>query len=245
MAIRIGTAGWAIPRSVADEFPSEGSSLERYASRFDVAEINSSFHRAHRQDTWSRWHDSVPDRFRFSLKLPKEITHRKKLLDCSAGLESFIEQVRTLGEKLAVILVQLPPKLQFDPAVAEEFFASLRALSGAAIVCEPRHISWFSPEVNERFEAMRVARAAADPSICPEARRPGGWAGIKYWRLHGSPVMYRSSYEGRLSSYAEELKAASGRGEEVWCIFDNTASSAATADALALLKLTGRTSSGV
>lgn len=239
MVIRIGTAGWAIPRRVADEFPTEGTSLHRYASRFDAAEINRAFHRAHRPGTWRRWHDSVPDRFRFSVKLPSEITHSKKLLECNEELESFTEQVRILREKLAVILVQLPPKLQFDAAVAEEFFGRLHARCDAAIVCEPRHTSWFSREVNDRLESMRVARVAADPSICPEADRPGRWSGIRYWRLHGSPVMYRSSYQGRLNSYAEELRAASARGEEVWCIFDNTASSAATVDALTLLQLTG------
>jgi uncharacterized protein YecE (DUF72 family) len=240
MAIRIGTAGWAIPRPLADKFPAEGTSLERYASRFDAVEINSSFHRAHRPETWMRWHDSVPVQFRFSVKLSKEITHTKTLVHCGAELENFIGQVQLLREKLAVILVQLPPKLEFDAAVAAEFFANLRERCGAAIVCEPRHISWFSPAANDCFRTLRVARVAADPSICPEAGRPGGWMGVRYWRLHGSPVIYRSSYREELECYAEELKRAAVDDEEVWCVFDNTASSAATEDALALARLIGR-----
>lgn len=237
MVIRIGTAGWGIPRPVAHEFPTEGSSIARYAARFGATEINSSFHRTHRQQTWARWHDSVPDHFRFSVKLPKQITHSKKLLDCAEELESFARQVRTLREKLAVVLVQLPPKLAFDATVTADFFKRLRMSCDAAIVCEPRHISWFTIAVDDLFERLNVARVAADPAICPAAASPGGWRGIGYWRLHGSPIVYRSSYQGRLESYVGQLRSASANSEELWCIFDNTASSAGTSDALALLQL--------
>src|SRR3954471_23178443 len=78
MTINIGTAGWSIPRDVADRFLADGSALERYASRFPVAEINSSFHRSHRPSTWERWAESVPADFRFSVKVPKTITHQAK-----------------------------------------------------------------------------------------------------------------------------------------------------------------------
>ncbi|MGI8931695.1 MAG: DUF72 domain-containing protein, partial [Sphingomicrobium sp.] len=67
---------------MADQFPSEGPALERYADRFTAVEINSSFHRAHRENTWARWRDSVPEQFKFSVKIPKEITHKRKLQDC-------------------------------------------------------------------------------------------------------------------------------------------------------------------
>jgi uncharacterized protein YecE (DUF72 family) len=237
MVIRIGTAGWSIPRSAADEFPTEGSSLERYAAQFGAVEINSSFHRGHRQQTWARWHDSVPKDFRFAVKLSKEITHSKKLLDCSEELQRFVDQVRILREKLAVVLVQLPPKLAFDSTVAEDFFKRLHMLCEAAIVCEPRHISWFSQAVSDFLERLKIGRVAADPAICPEAASPGGWPAIRYWRLHGSPIVYRSSYQGRLENYVRRLRLASANDDEVWCIFDNTATSAATSDALELLQL--------
>ncbi|MGZ3233287.1 MAG: DUF72 domain-containing protein [Croceibacterium sp.] len=89
-AIRIGTAGWSIARDAADRFPAEGSSLQRYAARFSAAEINSSFHRPHRVSTWERWRDSVPDAFRFSVKVPKLITHELKLVECGEALDRFI-----------------------------------------------------------------------------------------------------------------------------------------------------------
>lgn len=233
--VRIGTAGWSIPRQYADAFPTEGTSLERYSARFPVAEINSSFHRPHRLATWERWRDSVPESFRFSAKLPKRVTHEKKLVDCSEELDSFAEQVAVLGEKLAVLLVQLPPKLTFHPDIAAKFFDELRARSPAQVACEPRNMSWFTPAADALLDDLRVARVAADPAICADAAAPGGWNGLSYWRLHGSPAMYRSPYGDRVIGYAGDLKAAAQRAGDTWCIFDNTASSAAMGDALRLL----------
>lgn len=228
---RIGTAGWTIPRPVADAFPADGTALERYAARFSAVEINSSFHRPHRASTWARWADAVPADFRFSAKLPKTITHQAKLVGCDALLDAFLGEAAGLGEKLSVLLVQLPPKLAFDADVADAFFATLGERSNAAIVCEPRHASWFDQDVGAFLAERHVARVAADPAVVAEAAVPGGWAGVSYWRLHGSPVMYRSSYADRLAHYAVGVGAAPG---EAWCMFDNTASSAATGDALSL-----------
>ena len=236
MSIKIGTAGWSIPRQVADKFPAEGSSLERYAARFAVVEINSSFHRSHRRSTWERWRESAPPAFRFSVKLPKLITHQQKLIGSSGAIDDFLDEASALREKLAVLLVQLPPKLAFEEAVAGSFFAELRSKTPAKIACEPRHASWFASNSNKLLNDFGVARVAADPALCEAAAIPGGSPNLSYTRLHGSPIMYRSSYEGRIEEYAERLtREAAARGE-VWCIFDNTASSAAASDALTLLE---------
>lgn len=232
--IRIGTAGWNIPRQNGDQFPVTGTTIERYSAVFPVTEVNSSFHGAHRLSTWARWRDSVPEAFRFSVKLPKQITHLKKLVDCSNAVERFIDEIGTLGEKLEVLLVQLPPKLEFDRRIARSFFLELGARTPASLACEPRHPSWFTREADELLTCLRVARVAADPAICEEAARPGGWAGLSYTRLHGSPLVYRSSYKDRIASYARRLEREAERCA-TWCIFDNTASSAATGDALALV----------
>ena len=236
-AFRIGTAGWTIPARASDAFPVEGSSLERYASRFDCAEINSSFHRSHRPDTWRRWAGSVPDGFRFSAKLPKEITHKRRLADCSEPLAAALGEMAELGAGLEILLVQLPPSLAFEPAVAKSFFTALRARWDRHIACEPRHPSWFEDEPDALLGRLRVARVAADPAKVPAAAEPGGWRGLDYYRLHGSPAVYRSSYDdGRLESCAKHLAAGDG---PTWCIFDNTASGAATGDALKLKELLG------
>ena len=232
---RIGTAGWAIPARDASAFAREGSSLERYAGRFGCAEINSSFHRSHRPDTWRRWGKSVPADFRFSAKLPKEITHRRRLKDCSDPLAAALAGMAALGDKLAVLLVQLPPSLAFEPAAAGAFLADLRGRWDRHVVCEPRHPSWFEGEAEALLDGLQVARAAADPATVPAAAEPGGWRGLAYYRLHGSPAVYRSSYDdGRLEAYARRIAAGPA---PVWCIFDNTASAAATGDALKLQEL--------
>jgi uncharacterized protein YecE (DUF72 family) len=78
-----------------------------------------------------------------------------------------------------------------------------------------------------------VNRVAADPARVPEAAVPLMADGLAYWRLHGSPVIYRSSYGDRIGAIAAAMRDT--QSEERWCIFDNTASSAATADALGLM----------
>jgi uncharacterized protein YecE (DUF72 family) len=231
--IRIGTAGWAIPRAVADRFPAQGSGLQRYAARFSCAEINSTFYRPHRPATWARWAETTPEGFRFAAKLPKAITHEARLVDCESALAVFVAEVRQLGEKLGPLLVQLPPSLAFDPAVAGAFLAELRRLFAGPVACEPRHASWFEAEADRLLVAHEVARVAADPARTPAAGEPGGWPGFAYWRLHGSPQMYWSSYDDpTLRALAQALKDS--QAAEAWCVFDNTTSGAAAANALDL-----------
>ena len=230
--LRIGTAGWATPRAVAAAFPSEGSVLQRYAARFDCAEINTTFYRPHKPDTYARWRDSVPGSFRFAVKLRKTITHEARLVDCAAALAAFVGEVSNLGDRLGPLLVQLPPSLKFDPPVTRTFFADLRAVWSGPVALEPRHASWFEAEPDGLLVRRRIARVAADPAPHPNAATPGGWPGFAYWRLHGAPRMYFSPYEAeRLDALAEALRTGPA---DAWCIFDNTASGAAAADALAL-----------
>jgi len=236
MTLVVGTAGWSIARTDAERFPAEGTALERYSARFSGVEINSSFHRPHRTSTWARWAEQVPDDFRFSVKVPKTITHKQKLTDCGELLATFLDESSGLGDKLAVLLVQLPPSLAFDAGLAGAFFTLLSSASPAAIACEPRHASWFEEEAGQLLDSLRVARVAADPAKVPEAALPGGWRGFSYFRLHGSPVPYRSSYdEARLDGYAALIRDDLAADRPAWCMFDNTASSAATGNALSLM----------
>lgn len=235
MSFRVGTAGWSIASQYADRFPREGFALERYAARFSCVEINSSFYRSHRPATWSRWGAIVPDDFRFAVKVPRAITHHRGLVNCGDLIARLLDETSGLGAKLAILLVQLPPRLAYRPEVADAFFRELAAATPARIVCEPRHPSWFAPEPDKLLHDLEIARVAADPAPVPAAATPGGWRGLSYWRLHGSPVIYRSSYGAeRLDRYAERV-ASEGRGAEAaWCIFDNTAAMAALEDAFGM-----------
>lgn len=232
----IGCAGWSIPRAEAAAFPGFGSHLERYAARFPAVEINSSFYRPHRPATYARWRDSVPAGFRFSVKLPKTITHEHRLVDVEPELATFLAEVDHLGEKLGCLLAQLPPSLAFEAASAGELFTCLRERFAGAVACEPRHPSWFEDDAEELLLGLRVGRVAADPACVPAAAEPGGWRGLIYRRLHGSPRTYYSSYsEEMLDRLAARLAAEAAGSVPVWCIFDNTAEGAATANGLSLL----------
>ena len=231
-SVVVGTAGWQIPRAVADAFCAEGSTLARYAGRFAGVEINSTFYRSHRTATFERWVAATPDDFRFAVKLPKAVTHERRLVDASDLVERFLAEIQPLAPKLGPVLVQLPPSFAFDADVATPFFASLRERIAGFIACEPRHPSWFEAEPDQLLAQLQVARVAADPARVPQAARPGGWPGLRYWRLHGSPRMYWSAYSPeQIAALAADI---AGADAPCWCIFDNTTSGAAAVDALAL-----------
>lgn len=233
--VRVGCAGWSLPRAEQAWFPAAGSHLERYASRFEAVEINSSFHRPHRPATYARWSAGVPSSFRFSVKVPKAITHGLRLRQAGELVETFLTEAAGLGEKLGCLLVQLPPSLSLEPEVAADFFADLRSRSSAPLACEPRHPSWFTPQADGLLQELGVARVAADPACVPEAAEPGGLRELSYYRLHGSPKMYYSAYpEEFLTALASRLQMDAAAGRNVWCIFDNTTLGAATPNALDL-----------
>lgn len=233
----VGCAGWSLPRETWPEFPEAGSHLERYAARFNAVEINSSFYRPHQPATYGRWAESVPADFRFSVKLPKTITHEKRLRDVENLLDGFLPQVTSLGGKLGCLLVQLPPSLAFDDALVRTFFHALRQRHAGAVAVEPRHASWFTPAADDLLKSAQVGRVLADPVMFDAGRAPGGDSSLVYVRLHGSPRMYYSAYEPAvLDALLVRLKLAAASDASVWCIFDNTASGAAAPDALYLAR---------
>jgi uncharacterized protein YecE (DUF72 family) len=231
---RVGCAGWVIPSHAAALFPSLGTHLDRYAQVFNSCEINSSFYRSHKKETWERWARSVPAKFRFSVKAPKAITHDAKLNCGSELLSAFLEQIGFLGDKLGPVLVQLPPSLEFDRARAGQFLTLLRQEYAGDVVWEPRHKSWFSNRANDLLKEFHVTRVAADPACGPAAARPGGSAVLAYFRLHGSPRRYYSAYSNNFLDVLSAQMTSLALRAQVWCVFDNTASGAAVQNALAL-----------
>jgi uncharacterized protein YecE (DUF72 family) len=234
----IGCAGWAIPSAHSALFGAGDSVLARYASRFDAVEINSCFYRSHQRKTYQRWADAVPAGFRFSVKLPKLITHEQRLQRCGAALDRFVDEVGGLGAKLGGALVQLPPSLEFDARVADTFFAMLRRRFPWPVACEARHSTWFTVAAEAMLIRHQIARVVADPVLhrtAGAARSDGDW---RYWRWHGSPRVYYSDYSERaLAALAVDVHAAAAVGSTPWIIFDNTAHGHATANAARLQSL--------
>jgi uncharacterized protein YecE (DUF72 family) len=229
--ISIGTAGWSIPRLSADRVPGHGTHLERYARVFDCAEINSSFHRPHAAATYAKWRASTPADFRFAVKVPRAITHDLQLRRARQPFTRFLEETAGLGQKRGPLLVQLPPSHSFDSRVAGRFFEIVRSRYHGRVVCEPRHPTWVSAEADALLRQYAVARVAADPPPMAGAQLAGGWNGLVYFRLHGSPRKYWSRYD---ASFLASLAAAVRRlprTVDAWCVFDNTASGAALENA--------------
>jgi uncharacterized protein YecE (DUF72 family) len=239
--VHLGIAGWAIRREHSHRFADVGTHLQRYATLFNAVEINSCFYRPHRRATYERWADSVPDGFRFAVKLPKVITHEQRMIDAEGRLEQFLDETGGLGEKRGPILIQLPPSFAFDRAVVTAFLDALRQRFDGEAVLEPRHETWFTDVVDSLLQEYRVARVAADPARVPAARSVGGYQEIVYIRLHGSPRIYYSAYSPEvLESVAAEIQSWIARDTRTWCIFDNTALGFATSDALAVQAMLAR-----
>ncbi len=233
--IQVGCAGWSFRKEHAAEFLADGTHLTRYAGRLPAVEINSSFYQPHTPATYTKWAASVPEDFRFAVKAPKEVTHTRRLVNAEDVLDRFLPEATALGEKLGPLLVQLPPSLQFSADVAEAFFTALRERFDGHIVLEPRHPTWFESKAERLITKFRVARVTADPVVVDGASEPGGWDGLVYYRLHGSPRVYYSSYDDAyLEALADRLTQAA-KSAVVWCIFDNTAEGAATVNALDVL----------
>jgi uncharacterized protein YecE (DUF72 family) len=233
----IGTAGWVVPTQSAERCPGIGTHLQRYARIFRCAEINTTFYRQHQEATHSRWAQSTGPSFRFAVKVPRLITHELRLQGAAAALDRFLEETSALKSKRGPLLVQLPPSLAFDARIAARFFELLRRRSSDFVVCEPRHASWFSPDAETLLQRFEVGRVAADPTTIAGADRPGGWPGIVYYRLHGSPRIYWSAYgHGFLEGIADAIRRLPA-STAAWCIFDNTAAGAALENAWQLSAL--------
>jgi len=228
----VATAGWSVPRELAAFAPSHGSGLQKYAHLLGATEINSTFYRRHRPTTFARWRDSVPDYFRFAVKMPRTITHEAALVSPAAELRVFFADLEPLGSKLGPVLVQLPASVPFEARKVSSFFRVMRSLYAGSVVCEPRHASWYEDRAEELFLKYSIARVLADPPRPLQAIAPGGSPSLVYVRWHGSPRIYWSSYsDERLTTLANFVKAQPS-GVLVWCVFDNTASGAALSDAL-------------
>jgi uncharacterized protein YecE (DUF72 family) len=214
--------------------------LERYAQVFPCVEINSSFYRSHQPKTYARWAATVPDAFRFSVKMPRTITHQLRLRNCEDFLHAFLAEVDHLGSKLGCILVQLPPSLALNAEEATDFFASLRLCTRVPVACEPRHASWFTSIGDAVLRDAGIACVQAHPAPIADVGDHAGDPALRYIRLHGAPKIYYSAYDDAfLEAVAVQMRRAHEQNRNAWCIFDNTAQGAAVPNALSLMERLG------
>jgi uncharacterized protein YecE (DUF72 family) len=235
----IGTAGWSLPSQLKDAFSGRGRHLSQYSEILNCCEINSSFYRTHKYETYVRWAASVPTDFKFSVKLSKHFTQVNRLTETGSALKENIQTMAGLGAKWGVLLIQLPPSLNFNPRVANRFLKKLRQYYLGSIVIEPRDQSWGSHTALELLSDYKVGKVLADPERCkiPRVKRPQVEK-IRYLRLHGTPQIYKSSYSDPiLERIKNSLLSPISEASETWCIFDNTAYGFGTQNALTLKAL--------
>lgn len=229
----IGTAAWNLPKFMRHLFPQEGTILQRYSQVFNGVEINSSFYREHMAKSYLRWSSEVPAHFRFSVKLNKAFMHECNLWPNARKLQGSLENIMHLEDKLDVILVQLPPSMHFETRKAERFYKIIRRNYHGHLALEPRNVSWLSQESQALMVEYGLSKVIADPERCPVGTKKILKAGGPvYFRLHGSPIIYQSSYP---KTYLLQLKEELEQCEHAWCIFDNTTFGFATQNAYDLL----------
>jgi uncharacterized protein YecE (DUF72 family) len=225
--IKIGTASWNIPTPLKPRFSDQGTHLERYSRRLNCVEVNSTFYREHKRETFEKWKNSTPAGFCFSVKLSRIFTHELRLKGYGDRLRESLRRVMGLGEKFRVLLIQLPKSFEFDMMTTERFLQDVRSIYPEKIAWEPRHMSWSANSVLDLFQSYQVVKVQADPDPCP-AHQPVKY--FQYLRMHGTPEMYRSKYSPEVIT--DLVRQVSKTQVESWCIFDNTTFGYATENAL-------------
>lgn len=238
--IRVGISGWNYDSWKADFY--RGVPRRRWlahaAETFGALEINGSFYVQIARETYRRWRDETPDDTRFAVKGHRFVTHYKRLRDVDRSVALLRDQARGLGDKLDVVLWQLPANLQADVERLRGFLRALRRWRDVRHAIELRHRSWFTDEIAAMLRGQNVAACLSDAPDFPLWRAIT--ADFVYVRLHGHTRKYRSRYAvSHLRRWAADARAWSRGGRDVYVFFDNDAEGAAVRDTLALRALLG------
>jgi uncharacterized protein YecE (DUF72 family) len=233
--IFVGPSGWTqtAPRDVPIR-----ARLSWAARRFNAVEVNGSYYTQISNERYRAWKAETPGDFRFAVKGHRYVTHYRRLSDCGDSVRRLEAQASGLGEKLAVVLWQLPASFKCDLARLDAFLGVLRAWSETRHALELRHATWFTDEVRARLRAARVASCLSDAPDFPM------WDAVTtdlvYVRLHGHTRKYASSYSAAsLSRWADRARRWAEEGREVHVYLDNDAEGAAIANASSLTALLG------
>ena len=248
----IGTQGWNYPAWVGPFYP-QGTRprdfLRLYARAFGTVEIDSTFYAVPPESTVRGWAERSPPGFVFSLKLPREITHERRLVGGREVLEKFLERARLLGDRLGPILVQMGPDFAPSERPALEAFLALLP-NDLRFAVEFRQRGWVTEETHDLLAEHRVAMVLSDGRWIPRAwalslaRRPTAefvylrWIGENPELTDYSEVLLDRDAE--LREWAEPLIELVTRGLLVYGYFNNHFSGHSPATARAMLRLLGQ-----
>src|SRR5437899_3668414 len=202
MQLLAGTSGYSYKEWLGHFYPEKlpGSEMLRfYAEHFTTVEINNTFYRMPPESMLAQWNEQVPDHFTFTLKAPKRITHDNRLRDTESNVTEFLRRANTLGNKLGVLLFQLPPYLKKDLPRLTDFLALLPA--GQQVAFEFRNDSWQDDEVYEALRAKGVM-------LCYTDTEKGDSPPVVATAASGYLRLRRTHYEDKdLGDWAERIAA--------------------------------------
>ena len=238
--IRIGCSGWNYKHWRGPFYPETmpmSRWFDHYAATFDTVEINNSFYRLPKAETFDKWREQAPPGFCYAVKANRFLTQAKKLKDCAEPLERMLAPFRHLGDRLGPILYQLPPRFRINLDRLSEFIDLLpRDLTH---VFEFREKSWLTEEVLALLDARGVSFCAHD---MPGSATPRWAAGpVAYVRFHGGEGKYWGRYSDEaLLGWSDWILDQARQGRGVWCYFNNDIGGHAIEDARTLKSMLGQ-----
>jgi uncharacterized protein YecE (DUF72 family) len=236
MQLLAGTSGYSYKEWLGHFYPEKlpaNAMLRYYAERFSTVEINNTFYRMPAEAMLAQWLQEIPANFAFTLKAPRRITHDQRLKDAEANVAEFVRRARGLGDRLGVLLFQLPHFLRKDIPRLRDFLTLLPP--GQPVAFDFRHASWQDDEV---YETLRTAGAMLCVTDNEEGDTPFvATAGCGYVRLR------RTHYdEADLRDWVERIAAQDLRCVYVYFMHEDEA--LGTRFALRLNELWAQNSAG-
>ncbi len=204
---KIGTSGWNYKHWREVFYPPKvpvSGWLDFYTRHFDTVEVNATFYRLPKLETFDNWYENTPKGFIWSVKASKYVTHTKRLRDCREPLNRFYESAGRLKDKLGPILLQLPPNMTFERDVFIKFCRNLDPSFKHAL--EIRHPSWVDPFVFKILHEHNIAFCLSD-TAGKYPYHEEKTSDFIYIRLHGSRKLYESEYsEHELQEWGRKIR---------------------------------------
>ena len=238
--VHIGTSGWHYKHWKGPFYPEEmdeSEFLDFYANRFRTVEINNSFYNLPEAKTLRQWRDTVPEKFIFSVKASRYITHMKKLKDPKKSLSTLLKRLKSLGDKMGPILFQLPPKWNVNAERLKSFLDTLPEENRYAF--EFRDKSWFQQEIYETLAEYKAAFCIYE--LAGTVSPLEVTTDFVYIRLHGPGDAYEGSYRKKtLRDWAGNISKWMQDGKTVYCYFDNDQAGYAPKNSLRLQEIVNK-----
>lgn len=236
-----GTSGYSYDHWRGSFYPphtASGDRLAFYATRFPAVELDVTFYRLPAREVFARWRDATPDGFRFAVKGSRLITHFRRLSGAEEAVRTFFEHAAGLGDKLEVVLWQLPPAMTADTARLDAFCALATAATPARHAFEFRNAAWFA---DETYAVLRAHGCGLCVASSPDDESPDVLtADFTYLRFHGGRTLPDAAYsDAEIAAWAEVARRRLAEGCDVYAFFNNDAHAYAPSDARRLSALVG------